>query len=113
MNVIDCLEVFVEVGKSLSFSKAADSLASSRSAVTKKIAWLEAHFEVQLLNRNTKHVSLTESGRLLLENADTLAQSLLNLKELVQGPVLTASGRIRIGAPPSFGTVHLLSLIHI
>ena len=32
MNVIDCLEVFVEVGKSLSFSKAADSLASSRSA---------------------------------------------------------------------------------
>ena len=111
MNVIDCLEVFVEVGKSLSFSKAADSLASSRSAVTKKIAWLEAHFEVQLLNRNTKHVSLTESGRLLLENADTLAQSLLNLKELVQGPVLTASGRIRIGAPPSFGTVHLVPAI--
>jgi len=66
---------------------------------------------VQLLNRNTKHVSLTESGRLLLENADTLAQSLLNLKELVQGPVLTASGRIRIGAPPSFGTVHLVPAI--
>lgn len=111
MNVIDCLEVFVEVGKSLSFSKAAESLASSRSAVTKKIAWLEAHFEVQLLNRNTKHVSLTESGRLLLENADSLALSLRNLKEIVQGPVRTASGRIRIGTPPSFGSVHLVPAI--
>lgn len=111
MNVIDCLDVFVEVGKSLSFSKAAESLASSRSAVTKKIAWLEAHFEVQLLNRNTKHVSLTESGRLLLENADSLALSLRNLKEIVQGPVRTASGRIRIGTPPSFGTVHMVPAI--
>ncbi|WP_251864469.1 LysR family transcriptional regulator [Achromobacter sp. Marseille-Q4962] len=111
MNLIECLDVFVEVGKSLNFSKAAASLGVSNSTVTKKIAWLEAHFEVQLLNRNTKHVSLTESGRLLLENADMLAQSVRGLKELVQGPVLTASGRIRIGTPPSFGAVHLAPAI--
>lgn len=112
MNIIECLDVFVEVGKSLSFSKAAESLGASKSSVTKKIAWLEAHFEVQLLNRNTKHVSLTESGRMLLENADTLAHSVRNLKELVQGPVRNPSGRIRIGTPPSFGAVHLAPAIN-
>ncbi|ALM84309.1 LysR family transcriptional regulator [Bordetella sp. N] len=111
MNLIDCLDVFVQVGKSLNFSKAAASLGVSNSSVTKKIAWLEAHFEVQLLNRNTKHVSLTESGRLLLENADMLAQSVRGLKELVQGPVRTASGRIRLGTPPFFGAVHLVPAI--
>ncbi|HTK00471.1 MAG TPA: LysR family transcriptional regulator, partial [Bordetella sp.] len=59
MDLIECMEVFQEVGKSLSFSKAAESRASSRSSVTKKIAWLEGYFGVQLFNRNTKHVSLT------------------------------------------------------
>jgi DNA-binding transcriptional LysR family regulator len=111
MDLIECMEVFQEVGKSLSFSKAAESMASSRSSVTKKIAWLESYFGVQLFNRNTKHVSLTESGRLLLESADTLALAARNLKELVQGPVRNPSGRIRMGTPPSFGAVHLAPAI--
>jgi DNA-binding transcriptional LysR family regulator len=112
MNILDCLEVFSEVGKSLSFSKAAESLGSSKSSVTKKVAWLEGHFEVQLLNRNTKHVSLTESGRMLLENADALSLTVKNLKEVVQGPVSTPSGRIRLGTPPSFGAVHLAPAVN-
>ncbi|ARP88882.1 transcriptional regulator [Bordetella genomosp. 9] len=111
MDLLECMEVFQEVGKSLSFSKAAESRASSRSSVTKKIAWLEGYFGVQLFNRNTKHVSLTESGRLLLENADALALATRNLKELVQGPVRNPSGRIRMGTPPSFGAVHLAPAI--
>jgi DNA-binding transcriptional LysR family regulator len=111
MDLIECMEVFQEVGKSLSFSKAAESRASSRSSVTKKIAWLESYFGVQLFNRNTKHVSLTESGRLLLENADTLSLATRGLKELVQGPVRTPTGRIRLGTPPSFGAVHLAPAI--
>jgi DNA-binding transcriptional LysR family regulator len=111
MDLIECMEVFLEVGKSLSFSKAAESRGASRSSITKKIAWLEAYFGVQLFNRNTKHVSLTESGRVLLDNADTLALATRNLKELVQGPVRNPSGRIRIGTPPSFGAVHLAPAI--
>lgn len=111
MDIIDCISVFVEVGKSLSFSKSAESLAVSKSSVTKKIAWLESYFEVQLLTRSTKRVSLTESGRTLLENADELAASLRNLKDRVQGPVRNLSGRIRIGTPPSFGAVHLAPAI--
>ena len=111
MDVLDCMAVFAELGKTLSFSRTADNLGASKSSVTKKIAWLEAHFEVQLLNRNTKHVSLTEGGRLLLDNADTLERTLSELKELVRGPVRNPSGRLRIGAPPSFGAVHLVPAV--
>ncbi|HWL27286.1 MAG TPA: LysR family transcriptional regulator [Burkholderiaceae bacterium] len=112
MNTFDCLEVFVEVAKGLSFAKAAERLGTSRSVVTKKVAWLEAEFEAQLLNRNTKRVSLTESGRILLENADTLAHTVKSLKDMVRHPVQHPSGRIRIGTPPSFGAVHLVPAIH-
>lgn len=111
MDLLECIGVFTEVGKSLSFSKAAESLGTSKSSITKKVAWLESYFEVQLLNRNTKHVSLTESGRTLMEKADTLDFAVKGLKEQVQGPVRTPSGRIRIGTPPSFGSVHLVPAI--
>lgn len=112
MNTIECIEVFIEVAKSLSFSKAAERLGTSRSTVTKKIFWLEKEFETQLLNRNTKRVNLTESGLLLLQNADALTQTVNNLKDLVRNPVQHPSGRIRVGSPPSFGAVHLIPAVH-
>ena len=111
MNTIECMEVFVEVAKGLSFSKAAERLGTSRSAITKKIAWLEIEFGTQLLNRNTKRVSLTESGAILLQNADVLTHAVNNLKDLVRSPVQRPSGRIRVGTPPSFGAVHLVPAV--
>jgi len=111
MNTIECIEIFVEVAKGRSFSKAAERLGISRSAVTKKVAWLEQAFGTQLLHRNTKRVSLTESGEILLHNADTLSKAVNDLKDLVCSPVQRPTGRIRVGAPPSFGAVHLAPAI--
>lgn len=111
MNTVECIEVFVEVAKGLSFTKAAERLGTSRSVVTKKIAWLEQTFETQLLQRNTKRVSLTESGEILLRNADSVSRALSELKDLVRSSVQRPSGRIRVGSPPSFGAVHLAPAI--
>nr|MBF0683304.1 LysR family transcriptional regulator [Pseudomonas sp.] len=107
MNTAECIEVFVEVAKGLSFTKAAERLGTSRSVVTKKVAWLEQAFETQLLQRNTKRVSLTESGEVLLRNADSVARAINELKDLVRSPAQRPAGRIRVGSPPSFGAVHL------
>src|SRR5690554_877968 len=112
MDIVECIEVFIEVAKGLSFSKAAERLGTSRSTITKKIAWLEAEFDTQLLNRNTKRVSLTESGEILLENADTLAFTIKSLKDQVRSPVQRPAGRIRMGTPPSFGAMHLVPAVN-
>jgi len=82
MNLVERMEVFVEVAKGLSFSKAAKRLGVSPSVVSKKIVWLETEFATSLLNRNTRRVSLTESGTLLLQNADTLMHAMKDLKDL-------------------------------
>jgi len=107
MNTVECIEVFLEVAKGLSFTRAAERLGTSRSVITKKVAWLEQTFETQLLQRNTKRVSLTESGEILLRNADSVAHALNDLRDMVRSSVQRPEGRIRIGSPPSFGAVHL------
>jgi len=111
MNTIECLEVFVEVAKGLSFTKAAERLGTSRAVVTKKVAWLEQAFETQLLHRNTKRVSLTESGEILLQHADSVPRAISRLKDLVRSPAQRPTGRIRVGSPPSFGAAHLAPAI--
>lgn len=111
MNTVECIEVFVEVAKGLSFSKAAERLGTSRSVVTKKVAWLEQAFETQLLHRNTKRVSLTESGEILLLHAESVPRAINQLKDLVRNPAQRPTGRIRVGSPPSFGAVHLAPAI--
>lgn len=111
MNTVECIEVFVEVAKGLSFTRAAERLGTSRSVITKKVAWLEQTFETQLLQRNTKRVSLTESGEILLRNADSVTRTLNDLRDMVRSTVQRPEGRIRVGSPPSFGAVHLAPAI--
>ncbi|ETF04093.1 transcription regulator protein [Advenella kashmirensis W13003] len=113
MNTMECIEVFVEVAKGLSFTKAAERLGTSRSVISKKIAWLEQTFETQLLQRNTKRVSLTESGEILLRNADSVSRAVTELKDLVRSTVQQPTGKIRVGSPPSFGAVHLAPAIQV
>jgi DNA-binding transcriptional LysR family regulator len=56
------LEVFVQVVKNGSFAKAADELQLNPSAVSRRISHLEERLGVQLLNRTTRRLSLTEVG---------------------------------------------------
>jgi DNA-binding transcriptional LysR family regulator len=61
------LAIFAQVVESKSFSAAAAQLGLSKSAVSKYIARLEADLGARLLNRTTRHFSLTESGAVLYE----------------------------------------------
>jgi DNA-binding transcriptional LysR family regulator len=56
------LDVFVQVIKSGSFAKAAEQLQLNPSAVSRRISHLEQRLGVQLLNRTTRRLSLTEVG---------------------------------------------------
>lgn len=59
------LEAFVEVAESGSFSKAAKDLYLTQPTISAHISSLEKELEVRLFVRNTKEVSLSESGELL------------------------------------------------
>jgi DNA-binding transcriptional LysR family regulator len=61
------LKAFVAVVDRASFARAADHLGISRSALSQVIRQLESRLEVRLLNRTTRSVAPTESGRRLHE----------------------------------------------
>ncbi|MFG1421613.1 LysR family transcriptional regulator [Roseixanthobacter liquoris] len=83
MDRIDAMRVFVTVLDEGSLAGAGRRLGHSPAAVTRAIAFLEAHVGVQLLHRTTRSLRLSEAGaryasacrRMLtdLEEADMLA----------------------------------------
>src|ERR1044072_2192644 len=81
MDRLAAIPVFAQVVESGSFAKAAERLGLSTSAASRHVAELEGHLQTRLLNRTTRRVSLTESGRAFYERA---VQLLADLDEAEQ-----------------------------
>ncbi|MBT1705979.1 LysR substrate-binding domain-containing protein [Chryseosolibacter indicus] len=60
-------EVFLEVARQLSFTKASQILYISQPAITKHIQQLEEQYNTSLFERKGNLISLTEAGQILLE----------------------------------------------
>jgi DNA-binding transcriptional LysR family regulator len=111
MDRLGAIQVFSQVVESGSFAKAADRLGLSTSATSRQVADLEAHLQTRLLNRTTRRVSLTESGRAFYERA---VQLLADLKEAEQESARAAvvpRGTIRLTTSVNFGVRHLAPAI--
>src|SRR4051812_48849920 len=70
------LRAFVAVAEALSFSRAAEKLGVSASALSQLVRGLEERVGVRLLHRNTRHVSLTEAGDQLFQRVRPAVQEL-------------------------------------
>jgi DNA-binding transcriptional LysR family regulator len=60
-------EVFIEVAKQLSFTKASQNLYISQPAVTKHIQQLEEHYKTSLFQRKGSAIFLTKTGQILFD----------------------------------------------
>jgi LysR family glycine cleavage system transcriptional activator len=70
------LVFFEAVARHGSFTKAADEMHVTQSAVSKQVKHLEAALGFQLFDRQHRGVVLTQAGRELLESAQPLIQAL-------------------------------------
>jgi DNA-binding transcriptional LysR family regulator len=61
------LRAFVAVGEALSFSRAAETLGVTPSALSQTVRAFEERVGVRLLNRTTRSVSLTDAGQSLFQ----------------------------------------------
>lgn len=75
MNVKQ-IEYFVEVAKTLNYTKAAENLYISQSAITKQIFLLEEELGIELFIRSHKGVQLTLAGELFLKDAIDILQKI-------------------------------------
>jgi DNA-binding transcriptional LysR family regulator len=108
MDKLTAIQHFLEVASSRSFTAAAQRLGTSRSNVSKHVAWLEKTMGLQLLRRSTKQVSLTQAGQSMFDKGQSILQLVDDTEHEVRRSVSSPVGVLRIGTPPSFGAVHLV-----
>lgn len=75
------LAYFVAIAKYRNFSRAADDFYLSQPAISHQIKMLERELDTELFVRNTKKVTLTESGTLFLEDAKAILESIEHAKQ--------------------------------
>jgi DNA-binding transcriptional LysR family regulator len=107
MDQLAALEAFVRVAETRSFSEAARALRLSPSVVSKRVADLERAYGAQLFARTTRRVSLTAAGQALLVHAGTALSALEDARQALGAETAAPRGRLRIGAPTSFGSLVL------
>lgn len=101
------LQAFAAVGTALSFSRAAERLAVSPSALSQAIRRVEARLQVRLLQRSTRSVSLTDAGAALLGRLTHLFTELDDALASVHEPAGEIAGRVRVNTSRIAAEVYL------
>jgi DNA-binding transcriptional LysR family regulator len=107
----DNMRVFARVVESGSFTGAAARLGISASMVSQHVKELEERLGARLLNRTTRKVSLTETGRAYYERCPRLLADLEETEQAVSDMHAIPRGELRVNAAPTFGIVQLAPAI--
>src|SRR5690606_21403916 len=101
------LTYFIEVAKYKSFTKASKSLHLSQSTLSKVVKSLEDELRVELIDRSTKNIELTEAGEIVLAEGEMIMDSLNDLSTHLYDLMNLKKGKIKIGIPPIIGFLFL------
>ncbi|RAK04869.1 DNA-binding transcriptional LysR family regulator [Halanaerobium saccharolyticum] len=101
-------KVFYQVARDLSFSKAAEKLFISQSAVSQNIKNLEKELKTDLFIRSTKKVQLTEAGKILFEHIEPAFNLIENGEKSIREINSLERGEIHIGANDTISKDFLL-----
>lgn len=101
------LEAFVRVAETGGIGSAATRLGVAKSAVSRRLKNLEERLGVRLVNRTTRRLSLTETGRAYYQRAVVILRDLDEADQAAAAVHGTLRGTLRVAAPLSFGLRHL------
>jgi DNA-binding transcriptional LysR family regulator len=111
MDRFDAMNVFVRVVEAGSLSAAARAIPMSLTSVSRHLSALETQFGMQLLRRTTRHIALTNEGRLFFERAKSILAELDEVGTLLSMGRSEPAGRLRIAAPTLLGRTVIAPLL--
>ena len=100
---IQLLTAFVTIAEHGSFSAAAEHLHLTQSAISKRIALLEAQVTQPLFDRIGRSVQLTEAGSALVPRAKRILQEIADTKQFMSDIRGSVSGPLRIATSHHIG----------
>jgi len=111
MDNLTEMAVFAKVVEAKSFSAAARSLDTSKSAVSKHVTKLEKALGARLLNRTTRHLSLTEIGATVYEHCARIVAESEEAALAVGRHSREPTGTIKLSTSVAFGKMHIAPAI--
>lgn len=107
MNLFNCMEAVVRTYEMGSMSKAAKSLSTTTSAISKKVTALEHMLGVTLLYRNARGLTFTDTGREYVREARRLLSDVKRLNQNTSARVDMPQGVLRVSVSHVFGRLHV------
>jgi LysR family cyn operon transcriptional activator len=95
---------FDAVAETLNFTRAAERLHVTQSTLSHQIRQLEDELGVELFDRSSKKVRMTEAGEILRSHLTPALGQIDRAVQALRSNTETLTGRIRLGTTPSFNT---------
>lgn len=108
MDRIDAMQAFARVVETGSFTKASETLQSSKTRVTQLVQQLETHLRVKLLHRTTRKVNVTADGAAYYERVVRLLADLDDAETSLSAASASPRGRLRVDVPAPLASLVLV-----
>ncbi len=107
MDHLRAMRLFLRVADLGSLTAASTDLGLARGAASAIVADLERYLGVQLLERTTRRMRLTEDGARYLERARRILTEVRELEDDIGSAEKTPRGRLRVQIPPGIARIVL------
>lgn len=104
------MEVFVQAIRRGGLSAAARAMGMSPTMAARHLTELEVRLGTTLVHRSTRRLALTDAGLAYLDRADRVLAEIAEADADAAARSVAIEGRLRISAPATFGTMHVVPL---
>jgi molybdate transport repressor ModE-like protein len=111
MDKLAAMKIFVTVVEAGSLSAAARRLGISLTSVSRQLAALEDVVGTPLVQRTTRHLSLTEAGHVYNQHAGRILDDIAEAELSVASQTAVATGRLHVATPSLLGRRVLAPLL--
>jgi DNA-binding transcriptional LysR family regulator len=111
MDRLDAMSVLVAVVEAGSLSAASRRLGTPLATVSRKVAELEAHLKTRVLNRTSRRMTLTDTGRSYVAACKRIIERVDEAEREVMGEYRAPKGHLTVTAPVVFGRHRALPVV--
>src|SRR6204780_3612949 len=111
MDKLAAMRVFVKIADAGNLSAAGRQLGQSLTSVSRQLMALEEFLGTTLVERTTRHLSLTEAGLLYYERAKQILEEVAEAERGLTTQMGVASGRLHVSAPSLLGRLRLAPML--
>ena len=94
--------IFVQVVRCGSFAEASRRLGVPPNTLSRRVQQLEAQLGTRLMQRSTRHLTLTSAGQVFLERCSGAIEGLMDAGDELLAVNQEPSGLVRVAAPADF-----------